>query len=91
MNTYTGARLFPGPVYTLNNGRTFQINRYNAVFCVSDIQPDPHLPGCSDITEAICSPTWLESLAVEYLKKDLKPEPDQAKLVAMLEGATIQQ
>jgi hypothetical protein len=57
--------IFPHkPIYTLENGRTFQVNNYGTVFCVSDIVDDPDLPGYMDLTEAICSPTYEEQKQV---------------------------
>ena len=61
-------KLFPHrKVYTLENGRSFQINGYGTVFCISDIIEDPHLPGYMDITDAITSPTYEEVIEVMKL------------------------
>jgi hypothetical protein len=60
-------KLLPdSPVYELSNGTIWQMNRFGTTYRIDLIQPDPHLPGCMDITDAITSCPTIEELREIY-------------------------
>jgi hypothetical protein len=57
------------PVYEYN-GRFYQLNRTGCPFDVTAVQPDPHLPGMLDLTDAICNITWEIHDAVHAIARE---------------------